>query len=172
MTAIPSIDSYWVLPDKLLAGQYPGGNNEETTRKRVQSLIHAGIDTILDLTMPGDAFLPYTQVLQSEAADFGVKIERFNFPILDYDIPTREQMGEILGLIDTHLAQGKRVYVHCIGGRGRTGTVVGCFLVNHGRSGQEALSEIEHLRRDVASWWQPSPESNAQIDFVLNWSKG
>ena len=34
------------------------------------------------------------------------------------------------------------VYVHCWGGIGRTGTVVGCWLVRHGMTGDEALAEF------------------------------
>lgn len=171
MTAIPYIDSYWVVPEKLLAGQYPGGQDDATTRRRVQSLIKAGIGTIIDLTMPGDAIFTYAKALAEEAADYETQIERLNFPILDYDVPTPEQMKDILDVIDEKLAAGERVYVHCIGGRGRTGTVVGCYLVRHGASGERALAMIENLRKDTANWWKSSPESDAQVDFVKNWSK-
>ncbi len=171
MTAIPYIDSYWVLPDRFLAGAYPGDYDTETARRKVQSLLHAGMDTLIDLTMPGDAFYTYASLLKSEAEDFGVQVERLNFPILDYDIPSVSQMVQILDAIDERLNQGKRVYIHCIGGIGRTGTTVGCYLVRHGLSGSEALLELEHLRREAASWWRRSPESDLQVEFVLNWKK-
>jgi hypothetical protein len=169
VTAIPFVDSYWVVPEKLLAGQYPGGQDDATTRRRVQSLIQAGITTIIDLTMPGDAYFTYYKVLPEEAREYETWVERVNFPILDYSVPTPERMKDILDLIDEKLAAGERVYVHCIGGRGRTGTVVGCYLVRHGASGEQALAQIEHLRKDTANWWKSSPESDAQVEFVKNW---
>jgi protein-tyrosine phosphatase len=169
MTAIPYIDSYWVIPDKFLAGAYPGGPDEETTRKKVQSLINAGIDCVVDLTQPGDAFTTYAKTLTTEAADFGIEVERVSFPIPDYDIPTIALMKKVLDCIDDHLALGKRVYVHCIGGIGRTGTVVACHLVRHGLSGQEALVQLQVLRQQSASWYRRSPESDLQIEFVLHW---
>ncbi|MBA3406233.1 MAG: dual specificity protein phosphatase family protein [Gemmatimonadaceae bacterium] len=37
---------------------------------------------------------------------------------------------------------GHSIYVHCWGGVGRTGTVVGCYIVRHGRTGDDALGEV------------------------------
>jgi predicted protein tyrosine phosphatase len=169
MSAIPYIDSYWVIPDKFLAGAYPGGIDEETTRQKLRSLIQAGIDVIIDLTCPGDAFFTYQKFMESEAADYEVKLERFNFPIPDYDIPSVELMNRILDRIDTSLKNGKRVYVHCIGGIGRTGTTVACHLARYGLTGQQALVQLQVLRQASASWYRRSPESDLQVEFVLKW---
>ena len=38
-------------------------------------------------------------------------------------------MREILDCLDDALRSGRKVYVHCRAGIGRTGTVVGCLLV-------------------------------------------
>ena len=46
-------------------------------------------------------------------------------------------------------SDGKNVYVYCWGGIGRTSTAVGCWLVRHGMTGDEALAEI-------AERWQGS----------------
>jgi len=171
MSAIPYIDSYWVIPDKFLAGAYPGGTDEETTRQKLRSLIQASIDLIIDLTCPGDAFFTYEKYLASETVDYEVKVERVNFPIPDYDIPTVEVMTRILDRIDSALKDGKRVYVHCIGGIGRTGTTVACHLTRHGLTGQQALVQLQVLRQVSASWYRRSPESDLQIEFVLKWGK-
>lgn len=172
MSTIPYIDSYWVLQDQFLAGAYPGGGDEETTRRKVRSLINDGITCIIDLTQPGDSFFFYQEALDKEAEDFSVKVEHINFPIPDYAIPTSALMTQILDTIDQRLARGERVYVHCIGGIGRTGTTVACYLIRHGLNGVEALMELENLRGDVASWWRRSPESDDQIQFVLKWPTG
>jgi predicted protein tyrosine phosphatase len=172
MTAVPYLDSYWVIREKFLAGQYPGDAEEETARRKVQSLIHAGIDCVIDLTQPGDSFFPYAKVLESETRDFGVQIERLNFPVPDFDVPPAGQMTRILDAIDQRLDQGKRVYVHCIGGIGRTGVTVACFLKRHGLDGGEALIELENLRKEAASWWRSSPESESQVEFVMKWEEG
>jgi protein-tyrosine phosphatase len=172
LSTLPYLDSYWVIQDRFLAGAYPGGMDEESTRKKIQSLIHAGIDCVIDLTQRGDAFYTYADLLTKEAADFNAKIERVNFPIPDYDIPSVDLMKKVLDCIDDRLEKGQRVYVHCIGGIGRTGTTVACYLVRHGLSGNEALLELQSLRQNAASWYRRSPESDLQIDFVSKWQGG
>jgi len=67
---------------------------------------------------------------------------------------------------------GHTVYVHCQGGMGRTGTVVGCYLVRHGMGGEDALEEIACLRRGTPREGKPSPFRKAQRQVVLNWPVG
>ena len=82
-------------------------------------------------------------------------------------------MSKILDAIDAAMRDGKTVYVHCLGGVGRTGTVIGCWLVRHGRTGNTALCQI-------AEWWlgvekvyrRPiSPETREQHEYVRDWTE-
>ena len=75
-------------------------------------------------------------------------------PIHDVSTPTQAQMARILDAIDAALAVGHAVYLHCYGGIGRTGTVVGCYLVRHGMDGEEALAEIARLRQGTPDGWK------------------
>ena len=172
MTATPYIDTYWVIKDQLLAGAYPGGSDEEITRQKIRALLNENISCIIDLTRPEDPYFPFQSYLQEEAGEFSQKVEWFNFPIADYDAPSEAMIVKILDMIDESLAKNEKVYVHCIAGIGRTGTVVGCYLARHGLTGAEALKQLEFLRKDVASWWRRSPESEEQIDFVVKWQTG
>ena len=49
-------------------------------------------------------------------------------------------MAGLLDAIDTAMRDGKTVYLHCWGGVGRTGNVVGCSLVRHGHTGDGSPS--------------------------------
>ena len=73
--------------------------------------------------------------------------------------------------MDAAVARDKTVYVHCVGGIGRTGTTVGCYLVRHGNDGETALKEVDRLfqnsDRSQESW--TSPETRQQMDFVRKW---
>jgi protein-tyrosine phosphatase len=69
------------------------------------------------------------------------------------------------------ISNNRPVYVHCRGGRGRTGTVVGCYLVRHGLTGQGALERIKELRRNEPTGHLPSPEAREQVEMVLSWEK-
>jgi hypothetical protein len=166
----PIPESYWVEPGRFLAGEYPGYSYSEKLRRRLDSFLDLGFDTFIDLTDP-DELPSYLPMLEEQAGYFGVDIRYKRFTITDHSVPTPETVQAILDEIDSALAAGRKVYLHCWGGIGRTGTVVGCYLVRHGRSGQEALDQL-------AAWWQGvpkrriwphTPETGQQMDFILNW---
>ena len=82
-------------------------------------------------------------------------------------------MQAILNDIDEGVEAGRKVYVHCWGGRGRTGTVVGCYLARHGLAvGDQALAMVKYLRRTDAKADTEAPETAAQKDFVRRWKAG
>jgi len=168
----PIPESYWVEPDRLLAGEYPAHFNVDFTRHRIDKLIEAGFDMFIDLTRPNET-IPYLPILEEEAKLYNVEVEHHRFPIGDFGLPTPEQMHLILDTIDSSLQAGRQIYLHCWGGIGRTGTTVGCYLVRRGSTGEEAL-------RQLAEWWRTvpksqihhhSPETHEQADFIRNWSK-
>lgn len=168
----PIPESYWIEPGRLLAGEYPGHFDSETARKRIDALLEARFDTFIDLTRPNET-VSYIRTLFDEAKAYEIEVQHYNFPIGDFGLPTPERMKKILDTLDEALNSGRKVYLHCQGGIGRTGTTVGCYLVRHGMSGQEALDQL-------AAWWrtvpksqihQRSPETREQVDFILNWAK-
>jgi protein-tyrosine phosphatase len=83
-----------------------------------------------------------------------------------------EQMCETLSVIDRALTAGRAVYVHCLAGIGRTGTVVGCYLVRHGTSRADALPALAQLRRFAPDADAISPETEEQRQFVRMWQPG
>jgi len=61
-------------------------------------------------------------------------------------------------------------YVHCYAGIGRTGTIVGIWMVRNRRiTGADAIQEIARLRRKVRYAMYESPEMPDQIDLLRNW---
>ena len=171
-TPRPLAESYWVEPGRLLAGEYPAQYDSESTRKRIDSLLQAGFDTFIDLTKP-DETVAYVRLLLDEAKLYKVDVKHLRFAIGDFGLPTPELMTRILDTIDAELAAGRKVYLHCWGGIGRTGTTVGCYLVRRGRSGEEALRQLaEWWRRVPKSVFHPhSPETRDQAEFVLRWAE-
>ncbi len=163
--ALPLPNSYWVLPGRLLAGEYPGGATAELTRERLSRLLGAGIDCFLDLTQP-------QEILAYEAAlPAGVRYLRR--PILDHGTPTDPaEMAEILEGLRRALRDGRVIYLHCRAGIGRTGMVAGCLLVEQGFSGEEALAELNRLWRQSArsGQWPAVPETSDQVEYVRHWS--
>lgn len=166
--SVPFPNSYWVIPGKFIAGEYPGDTWEEKTRHKVDGLLQCGVDMIIDLTQPGEN-IPYLPILQEEAGYYGKQVTHQRRAIPDWQTPLRAELSAILDTIDKALAEGHTVYVHCYGGIGRTGTIVGCFLARHGQPGQQALKTLRSLRQETPAGHFRSPETDAQVQLVLDW---
>jgi protein-tyrosine phosphatase len=107
------------------------------------------------------------------AKETGRSLRMDRNPIRDTWIPSRVEMCRILDTMDETIQGGGAVFIHCIGGRGRTGTVVGCYLARHGMAdGRQIITKIEMLRSHLADGRLPSPETPQQIAFVLSWVEG
>ena len=143
----PSPNSYWIIPARFAAGEYPGDWQSGKAASKIESLLRAGVDHFIDLTETRE-LEPYAGILEDVASRPGLSARHERHPIVDGRVPSSpEQMAEILDAIDSALGEGKTVYLHCWGGVGRTGTVVGCWLVRHGSTGEQAL-------RQIGEWWQ------------------
>lgn len=53
-------------------------------------------------------------------------------PIDDMDVPDSAQLDAALDWVDARLAEGRKVFIHCRFGMGRTGTVLACWLARRG----------------------------------------
>jgi ADP-ribosylglycohydrolase len=154
-----------VIPGTLLAGEHPGGGAREETQKRLKLLLSAGVTCFIDLTMP-DEMPPYDM-------DLPMSAEYIRKPIKDHAVPARrEHMLDIQASLDYAVRSGQVVYVHCRAGIGRTGTVVACFLIEHGLSPVDALEDLNRLWQQSAraAAWPHVPETDDQTKFVLSWT--
>jgi hypothetical protein len=169
----PLPETYWVEPRLFLAGEYPREPAEGTSRWRLRRLLTAGVQVFIDLTQPGEFGLkPYAELLLDEADGLGLLADYQSFPVVDKNVPSPEQMAQILDVLDRSMQADRGVYVHCYAGIGRTGTVVGCYLVRHGLHPQHALDRIAHLRRGSRYAWIESPETMVQRKMVMGWGQG
>jgi ADP-ribosylglycohydrolase len=144
----PIENSYVVPESRLVAGEYPGNPPSTPQAKadgKLAKFLDAGISVFIDLTAPKDELAPYEAAMRAQAKRRGIEMKYEHFPIPDMNVCDDQKMCDVLDAIDEHLAVGRTVYVHCWGGVGRTGTVVGCWLVRHGKMGKEALGEVSRL---------------------------
>ncbi|EQD37067.1 ADP-ribosylation/Crystallin J1 [mine drainage metagenome] len=91
----------------------------------------------------------------------------------DHGVPERrEHMGEILDCLHAALRAGRPAYVHCRAGIGRSATVMGCFLVERGLTGEQALDELARLwkQSERSRDWAIIPETLAQAEYVRLWT--
>ncbi len=143
--------------------------------QRIQAFLDTGISLFINLIgeeEENDELGSYLPLLKSQAPDDSRAIECRRFSIPDQQIPPIELMVDILNTLDRGLEAGQKVYVHCWGGIGRTGIVVGCYLVRHGINAKTALCEIARLREHTRDYRYPSPTQSCQQQMILNWRTG
>ena len=99
----------WVIPSRLLSGPMP------RTEKDLDNLRKEGIDTIV--------------CLQSEVVPLASHdLETLHFPVDDGCTPTKGRFIEDMTQLLKRWIDGRRIYIHCYGGHGRTGLYV-CALM-------------------------------------------
>ncbi|KAG8912098.1 hypothetical protein FRC00_005284, partial [Tulasnella sp. 408] len=161
----PLPNSYWATPT-LLASERPGDSREHVALPRLSALLEVGITDLFDLTEEWES-LPYFPILKRLVSEKGGQITKLDpvtgnyanffqstisngegllvryarFPIRDGSVPSPEVLQSIMDALNTVQQQhDRRAVVHCWGGIGRTGTIVGCWLVYSGAvSDEEAL---------------------------------
>jgi hypothetical protein len=169
--------TWWIEREQVLGGPYPGDLDPATARARLDALLDLGVRTFVSLMEPhergkgGVAFVPYAPVVADLARARGVDIELERFAIVDLNVPTVLRMREIQSFLDERRAGGRLCYVHCWGGRGRTGTVAGVYLIRRGLATPENFAgEIAKLRAaipiDVRG---DAPETAKQRAFVRSY---
>lgn len=158
---------YWVLPGRLLAGEYPRNKDEQSSQEKLDALLDAGVMAFIDLTEVDEGLKPYTNFIEGKAI-------HHRFAIPDVSIPASPDLVvTVLDTIDRYIEQNRVVYIHCWGGVGRTGVIVGCWLARHGRGGEVALDRLHKLWQACPkSMYRRSPETKEQEQYILNWETG
>jgi protein-tyrosine phosphatase len=175
----PFARSYWVVPGTLLAGYYPGDSSISEMDKKLNAMLDCGIRTFINLMETDEVdhdglkFTPYDRRVKALASLQVQKAYTYRYPVTDLYVPTAEGMKLILNRIDESINKGLPVYVHCWGGRGRTGVAVGCWIARHGLGqGREILDIIKNLRKPDEKGHLSSPQTKQQSRMILAWRKG
>lgn len=67
-------------------------------------------------------------------------------PVADDGVPTTEQVEELVAFVDEQIAKDHPVAIHCVGGRGRTGTLLAAYLISKGATYEEAMDRIDEAQ--------------------------
>ncbi|OSX62304.1 hypothetical protein POSPLADRAFT_1040005 [Postia placenta MAD-698-R-SB12] len=179
----PIPNSYWATP-YLVACEFPYCPLTPTqiahkhTRQKLDALLLAGVRTFIDLTEPHELF-SYAPHLAARCALLGIDagdVEYHNFPIRDRSLPESvEFVRGIMSVLRDSEQRARICAVHCRGGIGRTGLVVGCWLVECGiaKDGADALRMIAEEWKTVEKCkrFPCSPETGPQFEFVRNFQR-
>ena len=87
-------------------------------------------------------------------ADSGFEV--YYLPISDEEAPDLQTLEKALEWLDEALYLGKKVYIHCRHGIGRTGTVLNAYLLRRGLGHKLAWLKLRKLRSKPSNfeqWW-------------------
>ncbi len=124
-----------------------------------------------------EAGFSYVVSLHPRGCDVTPLTVLFDEPLQDLadggypDDPDGEEtrIRKVVSRIGDALRSGRGVVVHCLGGRGRTGTVLGCVLRELGFRGQTIIDFLDRLHRERGKpGW---PESPWQSALVRDWKR-
>jgi tyrosine-protein phosphatase SIW14 len=145
--APPEIKNFGKVNDNYFRGSQP-------TQSQMAALKTLGVKTIIDLRRD------YIPAERQWASDLGLNY--FNLPLKASKAATKEQTEYFLRLVND--PANAPVYVHCKGGRHRTGAMTAVYRVSHdGWTAQQAVEEMKKYDFDDGLFGGPS----AQIKFVF-----
>lgn len=155
-------NSTYFIENKALFGPYPSEND-------IAYLESIGVKYFIDLTEK-DKLSPY------KLSDKSVFI-KYSIPDMKVPINSIEFSSLIVYLHDiiTKLSDDEKIYIHCRGGNGRSGTVVACLLTRFHSPYMSSLDALQLTtkyhseRKNLKLKWKlmGSPQTSAQKNYVI-----
>ncbi|KAK7508136.1 hypothetical protein BaRGS_00000375 [Batillaria attramentaria] len=139
----------WVIDGLLCACAFP------SSLTHLRYLADQGVTCLVSLTAERD--LPEHDIP-------GLEVIRLKME--DFTPPTLEQVQQFIEAVEKAEERSTAVAVHCAAGRGRTGTVIACYLVKKFHyTAFQAIQHVRHLRPG-------SIETNEQENLVYDFECG
>lgn len=141
----------WITPDLLIGGFLVRGDVDE--------LAAAGIGGVVNVSH---------ELVDPRAALAAAQIAYVRVPCWDTRAPSVEDAARGVRFIADQIAAGRKVYVHCASGVGRSVVVALCYLAAHeGANVDDALARIARVRWRVAV----RPAQRAFVDRYVAWHR-
>ncbi|MCH9026678.1 MAG: dual specificity protein phosphatase family protein [Proteobacteria bacterium] len=145
--------------------------SEHLSKSKLVRFLESGVTYFIDLTEAGE-IRPYEPDLEGLAEDRAIDVCYRRFPIRDGGVPPhQDDLQQLLNTITEALCARHVVYIHCLGGIGRTGLVVGCYLAEKHGSGPQGLAKLQGFwtKCEKSAYQTTTPETEEQRQWILAW---
>lgn len=99
----------------------------------------------------------------------------YRIAIDDFSHPTKEQVDEVIVDVVRHILKGERVYVGCMGGRGRTGLFLAILAKVFGQDNPVAYVRRHYNRHAVETAAQRrfvnTYQAPSSVIWMLRWAR-
>ena len=133
-----------ITPDSISIYNFAKVNNRyyrggQPIGEHYADLAAIGVKTIVNLTNDSDGRAEEKAL----AEQYGMRY--INIPMTTRKAPTEEQIATFMSIVDD--PNGGAVYVHCVGGRHRTGVMTAIYrMTKDGLSGDQAFREMKQFK--------------------------
>ena len=156
---------------EMYGGEHLGDWGDGGPNDKIEELLDLGITNSICLIQ--DHELSLYANYNENALQINPNFKFIHYPIVDMSVPTKALMVEILDKMEEIIAVNEKIYVHCLGGHGRTGTVIGCWLKRHGFKQGDIYRKLAVWRKDTRfGTSMSSPQRAEQFAMINNWQKG
>jgi tyrosine-protein phosphatase SIW14 len=125
------IDNFGMVNTNYYRGAQPKGHD-------YADLAALGVKSIIDLT--DDDGMASEPAMTKSAG-----MKSFKIPMSGHVPPTKAQLDEFLKIVND--PQNQPVFVHCVGGKHRTGVMTAAYrMINEGWTGQRAFAEMKNFK--------------------------
>jgi hypothetical protein len=169
MNDLPFPKCWWVT-DRLLAGPVFFAGSREEVLCKIGALKAIGVQMIVSLVGIGQFYADEDEA-EETAWEIAPSFIWLGFDFPDGTAPDPQTMQIMLDWIDAGLRGDGKVFAHCTGGCGRTGTLIGCWLARHAIAEGEAVLDYLDELRIAADLPTGCPETPAQRQLVTSWRK-
>lgn len=149
-----SIFKFSQVDETLYRGSRPEPN-------QMNELKDVGISTIIDFTTERFRQAGYSEAEQAE--NLGIK--HVKIPLVGCENPSEADVEKFFDIIDEAKANNKKVYVHCLEGRDRTGLFVELYKIRGGIS--DAQTSINTLIKNRYNF----SENPLAINFIKQFAE-
>jgi atypical dual specificity phosphatase len=134
----------WVINNELAGSGLP------LSFEQFKWLVDHGIETVVtvrEVPLPADWFTLEDKKNLNTDRKNPKRINYLHLRVEDYHSPTVQEIDSTVKFIENEIKSNRPVLVHCAAGKGRTGNILGAYLLRNENIGaRDAITRIRNIR--------------------------